>query len=156
MFDADDFLNSSNETVLDDKVILIPPGEYTAQIPVSDESIKIKSGEKQDKEGNTKGWAQCTIRFNILDPSGDLEKTIFRTPGINYNFFLDLDENDKFDHSKQRNIKVGALLKAANKARPGWKFSDLKGQTFKISIAHVKSDFNPGEKKQEVVAVGVA
>lgn len=154
MFDANDFFNSSNENVLDDKFVLIPEAEYTAEIGMEDDDLKIQPGESTDKDGNPKPWARFIARLKILDPSGELEKAIFRKPMITYDFFLDLDKNGRPDYSKQKNIKLGALLSAVNMNRPGWKPNDLRGKPFKIKVAHVKG--MGGNKKAEVVMVGVA
>lgn len=149
MFDANDFLNSSNQQTLDDKFLPIPEAEYTAQIGMGEEDIKIATGEKDGKP-----WARMVLRLEILDPSGELKAKIFREPKINYDFFLDLDSNGGMSHDKQKNIRLGALLTATNNNRPGWKGNDLRGKPFKIKVAHVKG--MNGEKVASVVQVGVA
>lgn len=149
MFDVNDFFTSSNETTLDDKFIPLPEAEYQVQIGMGDDDLKIQPGEKDGKP-----WARFIARLEVLDPSGELEKQIFRKPMINYDFFLDLKPDGKPDFSKQKNIRLGALLSATNNNRPGWKPSDLRGKVFKVKVAHVKG--MNGEKRAEVVMVGVA
>lgn len=149
MFDVNDFLTSSNESTLDDKFIPMPEGEYQAQIGMGDDDLKIQTGEKDGKP-----WARFIARLEVLDPSGEIEKQIFRKPMMNYDFFLDLDENGKLNRDKQKNIRLGALLTATNNNRPGWKPTDIRGKVFKVKVAHVKG--MNGEKRAEVVMVGVA
>lgn len=151
MFTANDFLNNSNESVLDDKYNLIPEGEYTAQVGTEEDSIEVKTGEKDGKP-----WAQAMVKLAIVDPDGKVKEVLKREPRITYRFFIDLTDDGKLDQSPQRNVKLGALLKAANLARPGWKMTDLKGKAVKVRIASVKSDMNPGEKRSEVVQFGIA
>lgn len=149
MFDANDFFTSKNETPLDDKFIPLPEAEYQVQIGMGEDDLKIQSGEKDGK-----AWARFITRLEVLDPSGEIEKQIFRKPMINYDFFLDLTADGKPDFSKQKNIRLGALLTATNNNRPGWTPNSLRGKVFKAKVAHVKG-FN-GEKRAEVVMVGVA
>lgn len=154
MFDANDFLTSYNESVLDDKVLLLPEGEYNVQIGMGDEDMKINKGEKQQDDGSVRPWAQLSLRLEVLDPSGEIEKKIFRKPMITYSFFLDLTSNGKPDYSKQKNVRLGALLTATNNNRPGWTPAGLRGKVFKVRVAHVKG-MGDG-KRAEVVSVGVA
>jgi hypothetical protein len=155
-FDASDFLTSSNESVLDDKFNLIDVGEYTAQIGVDDKAIVITKGESINKAGETKPWAQMAIRYEIIDPTGEVEKKLQRKPQITHRIFLDLNEQGKLDLAPQRNVRLGQLLKATGKAAPGWKLTDLKGQQLKIKVIQVKSDLNPDQMRNDIGMVGQA
>lgn len=155
MFNVDDFLNSSNEAVLDTKVILHPEGEFKGSIGTEDNSIKIKPGESTDKTGNLRPWANFSVVLETEDITGEIEQKLFRKPRMTYSFFLDIDDAGKLDVSKQKNIRLGALMAAAGLKSP-WRPTDLKGKRISYKVAHVKSDMNPGEKRAEVVAVGIA
>lgn len=153
MFSAEDFLTSSQENVLDDKWNQLDPGEYTAQVGVDDKAIEVKTGEKDGKP-----WAQLIVQLEILDPSGEIEAKLGRKPKITTRFFLDLIQEGpnagKLDQSKQKNVKLGQLLKATGTAAPGWKLTDPKGKQLKIMVAKVKNDMDPTTPRSEVVSMG--
>src|SRR6478735_5441492 len=150
MFNADDFLSSSNEAILDDKFNQVDAGEYNAQVGVDDKALEIATGEKDGKP-----WAKLTVKLEILDPSKEIEKKLGRPPSIRYSFFLDLDDSGRIDQSPQKNVRLGAVLKATGCAKPGWKPTDIKGKSLKIRVAKVKNDLNPAEPRSEVVSVGM-
>lgn len=151
MFDENDFLSASNEAVLDEKFNLVAEGEYKAQIGFDDKDFTVTKGEKDGKP-----WAQLALRLEILDPTGDIEKALGRKPMMTDRFFLDLDENGRPDYSRQRNIRLGQYLAATDSNKPGWKPNDMRGKPFKITVRHVKSDLNPGEKRAQVTMLGRA
>lgn len=150
MFEPDDFLNSSNESVLDTKYNLLPEMEVKASIPLDDKALTINKGEKDGKP-----WAQLAVRLEIQDPLGNIEKELGRKPAVTDRFFLDLDDNGKLDMNKQRNIRLGQYLAACGCKSP-WKLTDLKGKTLKCKVIQVKSDLNPGEKRNAVSQLGIA
>lgn len=156
MFNVAEFTSSANETILDDHIIPIPAGTYSAEISAEEKGVVIEPGMTKDKDGKDKPWARCLVRFKISDPTGELEKAVGRPPGMTYDFFLDLTEEGKFDYAPQRNVRLGALLKAAGVLKPGWRFTDMKGRRVTINVAHVKNDRDPQNKRAEVVAVGMA
>lgn len=154
MFSPEDFLSSSQENVLDDKWNQLDPGEYTAQVGVEDKSIEVKTGEKDGKP-----WAQCIVQFEILDPTGEIEVKLGRKPKISHRFFLDLIQEGnnagKLDQSKQKNVRLGQLLKATGCDKSGWRLTDPKGKQLKIMVAKVKNDMDPTTPRSEVVSMGV-
>lgn len=158
MFEVNEFLTATNDVVLDDHIIPIPPGEYTAQVALDEKSIQIEPGESDDKEnpGQKKPWAQASVRLELLDPSGEVAAKIGRKPVIVYRFFLDLTPQGKFDYAPQRNVRMGALLKAVGMNQPGWKFNEIKGKTLKVKVAGVKDNRDPSVVRSEVVQVGMA
>lgn len=151
MFEVEDFLTSSNESVLDDKFLQIPPGDYDAQVAVGDKAVQINKGEKDNTP-----WAKVIYRFEILDPSGELEKNLGRKPGISYDFFLDLTETDppKLDMAKQKNVRLGALLSATGTNEQGWKLTSPCGKRLKIKVTKVKGQ--DGVERSQVTMVGAA
>lgn len=154
MFDPIEFQNSSNEATLDEKFNQLEAGEYRAQIGIDEKAIEVNTGEKEGKP-----WAQMTVKLEVLDPSGEIETKLGRKPVISYRFFLDLVQEQgsanfgKPDWSKQKNVRMGALLGATGLNKPGWSVPQLKGKSLKIKVAKVK-DQN-GEPRSEVVMVGV-
>jgi hypothetical protein len=154
MFNVDEFLTSSNNEVLDSKFNQLQAGEYDAQIGVDDKAIEITTGESDDKEnpGQKRPWAQMAIRFEVLDPTGEIEKNLGRKPGMTYRFFLDLKSDGRPDWAPQRNVRMGQILKATGQDKPGWKVTDIKGKRCKIKVANVKQ--KDGTARAEVVMVG--
>lgn len=145
-FDPNDFLGTSFDQPLDTKRTPTPVGEYIAQIGLGDKDLEIAQGEKDGKP-----WARLDMRLYLTDPSGVIKQaTGSDKPMVFYGIMLDLDENGRFDASKGKNIRVGKVLEAAGKLKPGWKLSDLKGCTFKVKIGHRQHN---GETYDDVQAV---
>lgn len=149
MFDQNEFLSGTAESSLDDKFNQLEPGEYQAQVGVEDKAMEVKQGEKDGKP-----WAQLAVKYEIIDPTGEIEKKLGRKPQITQRFFIDLTESGKFDYSKQKNVRVGQLLSATGCNQSGWKMTDVKGKRLTIKVAKQK-DQN-GEMRSEVVSLGVA
>lgn len=156
MFDAKEFLSATQEGTLDDKFLLHPEGEFTFQIPMDPEkAFEVKSGEKQQDDGSMRPWAQMALKLETVDPMQTVEKALSRKPGITDRFFLDLDKNGGFDHSPQKNIRMGQYLTATQNNKSGWKFTDLCGKQVKGKVVWAKSDFGDG-KQAKVTVLGVA
>lgn len=149
MFSQEEFLSGSSEVALDDKFNQLEPGEYQAQVGVDDKAMEIKTGEKDGKP-----WAQIAVKYEVLDPSGDIEKALGRKPSITQRFFIDLTESGGFDYGKQKNVRFGQLLSATGCNVKGWKPTDVKGKRLTIKVAKQK-DQN-GEPRSEVVSLGMA
>ena len=146
MFDASQFLGTNFNEVLDTKRTPTPVGEYIGQIGTGEKDMELKSGEKDGKP-----WAQLVLRVYLADPSGAIKAaTGSEKPMVIYNPFIDLTESGAFDSSKGKNIRIGKLLEAAGKLKPGWKITDLKGATIKVKIGHRTHE---GETYDEVQAV---
>lgn len=145
-FNAADFLGTSFDQPLDTKRTPTPPGEYICQIGLGDKDMEIESGEKDGKP-----WARLDLRLYPADPSGVIKAaTGSDKPIVFYTIMLDLNESGGFDAGKGKNTRVGKLLEAAGKLKPGWKLTDLKGATIKAKIGHRTHN---GETYDEVQAV---
>lgn len=151
MFNAEEFLSTAFETKLDDKFNQVDEGEYNVNIGVGDKDIEVKKGEKDGKP-----WAQAAVRYEILDPTGEIEKKLGRKPTITHYFFLDVTPDGKLDTSPQKNVRLGQLLTATGLNGSRWSFTALKGKQIKIKVAKVKNNMNPSEPRSEVVMVGLA
>jgi hypothetical protein len=146
MFDATTFLGTSFDQPLDTKRIPTPEGEYIGQIGMGDKDMEITSGEKDGRP-----WAKLDLRIYLTDPSGIIKQaTGSDKPMIFHSVMLDLTDSGGFDAGKGKNTKVGKLLEAANKLKPGWKLTDLKGATIKVKVG---SRVYNGETYDEVKAV---
>ena len=146
MFNADDFLGTSFTEVLETRRTPTPIGEYVGQIGMGEKDMSLNTGEKDGKK-----WAQLSLRIYLTDPSGAIKAvTGSDKPMVIHNVFLDLNDSGGFDASKGKNLRVGKLLEAAGKLKPGWKLTDLKGATIKVSIGH---RVHEGETFDEVKAV---
>lgn len=132
MFDPNDFLGTSFNEVLDTRRIPTPIGEYVGQIGMGDKDLTLNTGEKDGKK-----WAQLSLRIYLTDPSGAIKAvTGSEKPMVIHTVFLDLNDAGNFDASKGKNIRIGKILEAAGKLKPGWKLTDIKGSTIKVSIGH--------------------
>lgn len=151
MFNAADFLSTKQDATLDDRFNALDAGEYTAQIGVADNSLEVKTGEKDGKP-----WAQMVVQYEVLDPTGEIEKKLGRKPSIKQYFFLDLTPEGKMDQSPQKNVRLGQVLSAAGLNKPGWVPTELKGKMVKIKVAKTKNDIDPANPRSEVVMVGLA
>lgn len=154
MFDIKDFASVTQEAPLDDKFNLVPEGEYQAMIPTDPaKAFESKSGEKDDRP-----WAQLSVRLEILDPSGAIEKELGRKPGITDRFFLDVMKNNAgqtvLDVSKQKNVRLGQYLSAVGLNAGGWNFNQMCGKTLKIKVVHGRSDMDPTQKVARVTTLG--
>lgn len=149
MFEINEFLSQSFDDVPPDRSTPIPVGDYNVQVDTGEKGIKLAQGTTKDG----KSWKRLDLRCLIADPAGQLKETHGETPSITYGIMLDLDDNDRLDLGPNRNVKLGKVLEAAGKRKPGWKVTDLYGAAFRIKIGHEPHPQDPTIVLSKVVAV---
>lgn len=151
VFSNADFLNISHDDVPPDHSTPIPAGDYDVQIGVDEKALKMEGG---DKDGRV--WKRLDVMMAISDPAGRLKETHGDEPKIRYGVMIDLDDNNRFDHGPNRNVKVGKLLEACGVRKPGWKFTDLYGKRCKIKVINKPDRDDPSVTRHEIAAVTAA
>lgn len=140
MFNANEFLSTSQATQLDTVLVPFPVGEHDVQIDMDEEAIKIEQGTSK---ASGKPWARIDIKATALDPSGAIKAEMKREPKLRIGIMLDLDDRGRFDGSRGKNVRFGRLLEAAGINNAGWKAADLKGKVIRVKVVHDMYEGNP-------------
>lgn len=107
VFDPAAFLNATHEAGFATSFTPIPEGEYLAQIADDTQNRKgLDVRAVQTKDGSR---VILTLNWNILDDKVK-EITGMTSPTVRQDIWLDLDENGRLSHDKNRNIDLGRLL----------------------------------------------
>lgn len=152
MLNAEEFLATSVDHANSTKVILIPPGtEYIGQIVVDGVGLADFTFKKGDRVG-TKGY-RMTVRWELQDEDGAIEKEIGRKPVITQSIMLDVTEEGGLDMGEGKNVQLGRLREAVDQNTDGqpWQPAMLMGQMARLEIAH-RID-NNGAEQQDVKSV---
>jgi len=148
-FDPEQFMNVTIEGSNDTKRPVVPAGEYRCQVfKLNPRSGTIEKGERAGKH-----WCSYNVVLEVLDEAVKQELEQERV-FVNYNVFLDLDDNNQLDMGRGKNVALGKLREAVNQNDPSspWSFAMLLGQTLK---ANVTVGVNPktGDEMNNVTAV---
>ncbi len=155
MFNAAEFLSTSQSDQLDTALIPFPVGEHDVQIDMTEDAIKIEQGKSGPNAKHPgKPWARIDILATALDPTGAIKSEMKREPKIRIGIMLDLDERGRFDGSRGKNVRFGALLAAAGLNQSGWKANDLKGKLIKVKVVHEMYEGNPQANVKSFAPVG--
>lgn len=152
MLNPQEFLGMTMQGANATKLELIPEAEYTAQIGVDGLDLKSFKYKKGDREGQD-GY-RMTVKWEIDDPDGSLERTLGRKPTQIQSIMLDVTEQGSLDMGKGRNVGLGRLREAVGQNTDGkpWQPAMLIGQRAKIKIKHTINKEN-GDMQAEVEKV---
>lgn len=148
MFDPNLFLNSSIDTTLSDKRVLVPEGEYLGIILAD----KMTAKEITTDKGT---FTMASLMIEVVDSDGKVEAATHRDKNIvRHEFFLDLNESGGLDLREGMNVPLGQLRTATGQNNPGqsWAPSMLGGQMIRFQLKH-KLD-KDGEPRERVTSVG--
>ena len=149
MLNAQEFLGMTQQGANATKLELIPEMEVGAQIAIDGLDLKDFKYKRGDREGQT-GY-RMTVKWEIDDPTGEIEKTIGRRPVIVQSVMLDVTEAGSLDMGKGKNVTLGRLREAVGQNTDGkpWNPQMLLGQRAKIKIKH-SINKESGELQSEV------
>ncbi len=155
MLKLEEFLGLQVDGASSTQVVLVPEGEYLAQIEPDGIGLADFTYTKGEREGQ-KGY-RMTVKWRCLDENGDVEKQIGRPPVLTQSIMLDLTDEGGLDMSEGRNVSLGRLRDAVNQNENGkpWQPAMLIGQMAKILVKHSINQ-KTGDPMQEVNRVGPA
>lgn len=134
-FDVNAFLQETIAAPLDTQRLVVPAGEYLAQIDTGEGAIGLNFGTVK-KEGSKmfgKPWASLNVKLVIPDPNLAAQLKTDRVV-VYGSIMLDLNDAGKVDQSPQRNIRLGKLLDACGQNVPGGSIAGCAGKTVKVMI----------------------
>lgn len=147
MFDVKQFLNQTVNAPMATTIIPAPEGEWLAQVSTK-VTIEEWFGEAKwnDKSsGKEKTQTTAKIPIEIIDPKAK-EKVPRETLMVNYDMFLDFDDQGRLATGEDKNVRLGALREAVGQNVPGWTFPNLFGAgPFMAKVVHTKDEKRPDE-----------
>lgn len=138
--------------VLDTTVHPYPVGVYNAQVRMEDDALTESTGTSKNDPSKT--WHKLRINLNIIDPQLAAARGNDKLY-VKYDFFLDY-ENGLLASGPQKNIQLGAFMKACGLNEKGRSILESKGKMVSVQIAHRADPTDPEKIYNEVKAVGVA
>jgi len=151
MLNLNEFLGTQVDGASSTRLLLLNEGDYVAQIAADGIDLKDFKFKKGDREGQT-GY-RMTVKWEVQDPDGSIEKTLGRKPTIVQSIMLDLTESGGLDMGKGKNVALGRLREAVGQNTDGrpWQPAMLIGQMARIQVKHRMDDKN--ELQHDVNAV---
>lgn len=143
-FNADEFLSQTTDAAMQDKMVLVPEGEFIAAI--GDGPNDLNAETFQGTKDPTKTFVRLTIFWNILDEQ--VKKTLGReSVRVRQQFILDM-EDGRLGTGPDQNVRLGAIRTALGLNSPGMAFSIgmLRGK----GPARVKVKHRPDEKDNSI------
>ena len=117
IFNADTFLAQEHDEVLDTVVVPIPVGEFVAHITKL--TPKLNQASKKDP---TSVYHFLDVEWEIDDE--EVKAKLGRdTVKVKQSLLLDINEANKLDSGKGKNVPLGQLRAACNQNSPGQKFA---------------------------------
>lgn len=152
MLNVEEFLGTQISGANSTKVILIPPGnDYVGTIAADGVGLadfKYKQGERAGQTGY-----RMTVKWELDDHDGSIEKQIGRKPTITQSIMLDITDEGGLDMGEGKNVQLGRLREALGQNDDGapWQPAMLYGGRARLDIQH-RID-NNGDEQQEVKGV---
>ena len=129
---TEEFMQTTTEAALDDRIDPCPAGDYNAII----DSIEIRdfTYKSGDREGQT-GY-RMVVRYDVQDDA--VKQSLGRDKvTVQQSVLLDLNEtNDGLDMGKGKNVQLGAIRTALGQNVEGqpWSPAMLQGQLIHINV----------------------
>jgi hypothetical protein len=142
--DINQFINEANDAVPSADFVATPENEYAMYIKPG--STKIFDGESE-KGGKYRLYTAQVV----VDDEGARQATNLEQPTARIRMFLDVTETGSLAKGPNRNVKLGALLRATGQDRPGWTYGALEGVAFKGRVKHVPDNRDANRVNAEVV-----
>lgn len=148
MFNTEEFLQTTTEEALDDRLEPCPPGEWLAIAGKPEvKDFTYKSGDREGEQG-----FRMVIKWTIQDD--EAKRQVERdTLSVTQSCLLDLTEDKNgIDFGKGKNIALGGVRTALGQNVPGqpWAPAMIEGQAAKVVV---KAGVYNNQPTAEVVGV---
>lgn len=142
-FDPNQFMETKIDQPLDDKIIPVPEGEYTAQIEsVTPKKVTTDEGDR----------LVFDLTWNIHDE--EVKKTTGRDKNtVRQSIWVELTEDGQsLDGGKGKNVQLGKVRTALNqnKKNKEWSPKMMEGQMANIRVRHKPNPKGDGSDPYDV------
>ena len=148
IFNPENFLDDEVGGPMSTERELIPADTYR-NCYVKD--VKVQEGIIGKGERAGKPWARLNLVW-VIDDQALRDKLNRAEVTITQGLMLDLDDNDRLDTRKGRNVRLGRVRKALGLNEGSIKFKEFIGKTATLQIAHGVNS-QDGSATEEVAAV---